>query len=178
MSIVLLILGVLLVSVLVGWLSAQGKSSRVSTRSVPTSLPVQAKRYFFARSERALYDLLTQMLAGTSYQVFPNVRLNDLFLIKGKGTAHQATLGRLRDKHVDFVIVDAGQDFRPLVAIELDGASHEAAAQKYRDQVKDVIFRSGGLPLLRLKTSDPHSSASLKVLLAPYLGQVKVARAR
>ena len=70
-------------------------------------------------------------------------------------------------------LVDAGQDFRPLVAIELDGASHEAAAQKYRDQVKDVIFRSGGLPLLRLKTGDTHSVASLKTLLKPYLNGVQ-----
>nr|WP_255638990.1 DUF2726 domain-containing protein [Deinococcus betulae] len=163
-----MISAVLIVAVVVGWLSTLNQPTGRG-RIVPTTLPVQAKRYFFARSERALYDLLIQALAGSSYQVFPNVRLNDLFLIKEKGTAYQATLGRLRDKHVDFVIVDARQDFRPVVAIELDGASHEAAAQQYRDQVKDVIFRSGGLPLLRLKTTDTQSVASLKVLLAPYL---------
>ena len=56
----------------------------------------------------------------------------------------------MRDKHVDFVIVDAADHFRPLLAIELDGKSHQKAEQQYRDSVKDVIFRSGGLKLLRL----------------------------
>ena len=38
------------------------------------------------------------------------------------------------------------------MAIELDGRSHQRERQQYNDQVKDVIFRSAGLPLYRLES--------------------------
>ena len=60
-----------------------------------------------------------------------------------------------------FVIVDAADHFRPRLAIELDGKSHQKAEQQYRDSVKDVIFRSGGLTLLRLP-SRRYSVAELR----------------
>ena len=53
-------------------------------QGVPQHLPVQAKRYFFARSEQAFYgQLLCTLPQG--YAIFPNVRLNDLFLIRAEG---------------------------------------------------------------------------------------------
>ncbi|AAF12108.1 DUF2726 domain-containing protein [Deinococcus radiodurans] len=107
---------------------------------------------FFSRSGRRL--------RGTSYRAFPNVRLNDLFTIDDPAQ-RGAVLGRLRDKHVDFIIVDAADHFRPRLAIELDGKSHQKAEQQYRDSVKDVIFRSGGLTLLRLP-SRRYSVAELR----------------
>lgn len=118
-------------------------------KRVPTALPVSARRYFFSADEHAFFRALEDALSGTSYRAFPNVRLNDLFTIDDPAQ-RGAVLGRLRDKHVDFVIVDAADHFRPRLAIELDGQSHARAEQQYRDAVKDVIFRSGGLKLLRL----------------------------
>jgi len=45
--------------------------------------------------------MLLEALSGSAYTVFPNVRFNDLMLIKASGSERQAVLGRLRDKHVD-----------------------------------------------------------------------------
>ena len=117
--------------------------------TVPDRLPVQVKRYFFSRDEHAFFGALEEALAGTSYRVFPNVRLNDLFKITAQ-EGRQATYARLRDKHVDFLIVDGAAAYRPVLAIELDGASHGSEKQQHRDAVKDVAFRSAGLRLVRL----------------------------
>ena len=132
--------------------------------TVPDALPVSAKRYFFSRAEHAFFRSLEEAIAGSGYRAFPNVRLNDLFLIDDPAQ-RGAVLGRLRDKHVDFVLVDPAQGFRPVLAIELDGASHQRAEQQYRDAVKDVIFRSGGLKLVRLP-SRAYSAPELRERLA------------
>ena len=98
--------------------------SPTDSRPIPAAFPVQAKQYFFSHSEHAFYEMLLEALNGSAYTVFPNVRLNDLMLIKASGSERQAVLGRLRDKHVDFLIVERGQ-YKPVLGIELDGASHE-----------------------------------------------------
>ncbi|GHF57215.1 very-short-patch-repair endonuclease [Deinococcus metalli] len=132
-------------------------------RTVPDSLPVEVKRFFFSRDENAFYSALTEATQGTTYRVFPNVRLNDLFKITAEGS-RAATLGRLRDKHVDFLLVDAAQGYRPVLGIELDGRSHASERQQHRDAVKDVAFRSAGLPLLRLP-SRAYSPAEVRAEL-------------
>lgn len=119
--------------------------------TVPTSLPLKTKRYFFSPDENTFFRSLEESLAGTPYRAFPNVRLEDIFTITDKAQ-YASVRGRVKAKHVDFLIVDTSQDFKPVMAIELDGRSHQRERQQYNDQVKDVIFRSAGLPLFRLES--------------------------
>ena len=106
------------------------------------------------------------MLEHTPYTVSPNVRLNDIFVIGGEDK--RSTNNRLRDKHVDFLIVTR-DGYRPRLAIELDGASHEREVQQARDRVKDLVFRSAELTLLRLDARQTHFTSSLQAHLAPHL---------
>lgn len=138
-----------------------------STSAVPDHLDVVVKGFFFSRSEGHFFHMLEQALPP-GYRVFPNVRLNDLFLITAPPQQRQATYARLRDKHVDFLIVSL-PDHRPVAAIELDGKSHDNSKQQYRDAVKDTAFRSAGLPLLRLRTEETHTPGSLTALLRQHL---------
>lgn len=137
--------------------------SETTKGTVPDVLPLEVKRYFFSRDENAFFGVLEGVLAGTPYRVFPNVRLNDLFRITAE-TQRGPVYARLRDKHVDFLIVNASNAHRPVLAIELDGASHQAQRQQHRDAVKDVAFRSAGLRLVRLP-SRAYSAAELRTLL-------------
>lgn len=89
-------------------------------REVPASLPVGTKRYFFSHDENQFFRSLEESLVGTPYRAFPNVRLGDIFCITDQAQ-HASVRGRLKDKHVDFLIVDAAQDFKPVMTIELDG---------------------------------------------------------
>jgi len=143
-------------------------TSTPTAPGVPDSLPLKTKQWFFSQSERAFYDVLVQALPSDRYQVFPNVRLNDLFYITLPPHKRQGTYARLRDKHVDFLIVSL-PEFRPVAAIELDGESHDNDQQQYRDAVKDVAFRSAGLPLVRLRAETAHTPASIRASLSAYL---------
>lgn len=109
-----------------------------------------------------MFTALERALSRTPYRVFPNVRLNDLFKITAE-TQRGAVYARLRDKHVDFLIVESTAAYRPVLAIELDGASHQSERQQHRDGVKDVAFRSAGLKLLRLpsRVSSPEELGQL-----------------
>jgi len=113
----------------------------------PVVFPVKVKRSLLTRSERAFYQALCEVVPPGRL-VLTAVRLSDLFSVQAQPEQMAA---RLRDKHVDFLVVSL-PDFRPLVGIELDGASHGAAEQAYRDAVKDGLFQSGGLRLLRFGT--------------------------
>ena len=146
---------------------AQGRQGKAPSAALPESLSVTVKRSFFSRSELAFFDTLTATLEHTPYTVFPNVRLNDIFIIGGDDK--RSTYNRLRDKHVDFLIVTRDDGSHPRLAIELDGASHEREVQQKRDQVKDLVFRSADLILLRLDARQSHSTSSLRAHLAPHL---------
>lgn len=135
---------------------------------VPERLPVRIKQSFLARSESAFLSALEASLPS-GYRVFPNVRLNDLFFITAREYGEKkGTYARLRDKHVDFLVV-ALPEHRPVFAIELDGASHDNARQQYRDAVKDTAFRSAGLPLVRLRAELVHTPDSLREVLSQTL---------
>lgn len=149
-------------------------SSPITRTDVPDHLPVKVKSYFFSRSEQAFFQVLEEALPP-GYRVFPNVRLNDLFLITAAPHQRQGTYARLRDKHVDFLVVSL-PDHRPVFTIELDGASHDNAAQQHRDAVKDTAFRSAGLPLLRLRAEEQHTRQSLEAALKRHVWAVQTAR--
>ncbi|AWN21880.1 hypothetical protein DKM44_00370 [Deinococcus irradiatisoli] len=135
---------------------------------LPASFPVQARPRLFSRSESQFYEALLEALQGSPYTAFPNVRLSDLFSIQASGSERLAVLGRLRDTHVDFLVVERVH-YRPALGIELDGASHGDARQQSRDAVEDLLFASAELPLLRLDARRCHTPRQLQAQLAPVL---------
>ena len=137
--------------------------------NIPASFPIKVKPNFFSRSEQVFFTSLQEALQGSPYTVFPNVRLNDMFVIQASGKERLVVLGRLRDKHVDFLITERGS-YRPALGIELDGASHESEKQQYRDAVKDTLFASAGLPLLRLDARRKYNVSELRESLNQQLG--------
>ena len=156
----------------------RGRGSAASTSqaapsgsaALPETLPVAVKRFFFSRSEQSFYGVLSAALEGTPYTTFPNVRLNDLFEITD-AQQRQSTYNRLRDKHVDFLIVTR-ERCTPALAIELDGDSHAKPLQQERDRVKDLIFRSAGLTLLRLDAGQGYQPGSLRERLHEHLPEL------
>lgn len=129
---------------------------------LPERFPVAPKRYFFSPDENVFFRSVEESLSGSPYRVFPNVRLGDVLRITDQ-KEYASVRGRLKDKHVDFLIVDTSKDFQPVLAIELDGRSHQREPQQHRDAVKDLLFRSAGLPLYRLESRkyQPHEIAEI-----------------
>lgn len=76
------------------------------------------------------------------------MRLSDLFLISRAAENRQSVLGRRRDRHVDFLILEE-RDLTAVLAIEPGGASHGTDRQGCRDGVKTTVFRPARLRRLR-----------------------------
>ncbi|MFC4454983.1 DUF2726 domain-containing protein [Deinococcus sonorensis] len=141
----------------------------VQPSSAPTRLPVMARRYLLNRSEQHCYRVLRAALEGTAYQVFPRVRLNDVFTITAAGTEQYSTLGRLRDKRVDFLIVE-GDDLRPVLGIELEDS--ELRHGMLRDAVRELAFACGRLPLLTLDVQELDDADSVREPLSQHLWEL------
>jgi hypothetical protein len=67
---------------------------------------------------------------------------------------------RISAKHVDFLLCDPS-DVSPVLAIELDDATHERADRRRRDAFLDEAFASAGLPLARFRAGTAYDPAQL-----------------
>lgn len=111
------------------------------------------KQRLFSKSEQALfYEIKKQLPHG--YYVFPNMRMADI-LITTKGEGYKRRVYKILPKHIDFVI--ANEYFKPVLAIELNGASHNSYKQKQIDIVKNEIFNNAGLPIHTIRVGEVYA---------------------
>ena len=99
--------------------------------------------------EAAMFGALCRHMPP-GFHVHGKVRLEDIIRVK-KGLpqkARWAARGRVKSRHVDYVITDSTG--RPVLAIELDGRSHNARNPSESDKVKTALFKAAGLPLRRI----------------------------
>jgi len=112
--------------------------------------------------ERELfYAIMTHLPNG--FYVHGKVRIEDVIRVKrGLDKKVQWSLrGRVKSRHIDYVIIDV--QGRPILAIELDGKSHNPQNPSEADKVKTAIFAASGLPLRRICVSAnfDHIAASI-----------------
>lgn len=99
-------------------------------------------------SERRAFEVLRDAPLGHAY-VFPEVRLEDVAqAVTQSDKARITARNRIKARHLDFVLVDEG--FRPLLAVEVDGASHRGDRSREVDELKEAALSAAGIPLLRL----------------------------
>ena len=55
---------------------------------------------------------------------------------------------------IDILVHSRGENPRPLLAIEVDGAGHADPAQQVKDRAKDDVLLKFGIPLIRITKSD------------------------
>ena len=139
----------------------------------PKTAPSDARTYaafemaeslFVNRSETAFFQILHRHLPA-GYHLHSKTRLEDIIRVKRsiKGQAHWHLRGRVKSRHVDYLITD--RNGIPKAAIELDGSSHNKAALA-ADELKDGLFKAAGLPLLRVQTSSDFHRAAERVIAA------------
>lgn len=125
--------------------------SLASSRSIftPQSFEYYRKKSrLLNNSEQALYINLVQEL-GDSYLVFSKVRIEDFVSANQSGIARNISFGnrgRIKSRHVDFLICDKS-DTRPVMAIELDGGSHQNWDRFKRDNFVDDLYRQIDIPI-------------------------------
>ena len=95
--------------------------------------------------ERNAYELLADALP--EYEIFPQIAL--VSVIDKTNAAYRGELFRV----VDFCAFTKG-DLTPVLAVELNDASHNRADRKARDEKVKCILDRAGLPLLTLTLDD------------------------
>lgn len=126
------------------------------------------KPYFFSIAEKEFYTSLRKVLYYDywfKYEVYPKVRLADIL----KPEEWDKWWKRLAPRHVDFLIVDKEQDFKPMLVIELDWDSHKQYRQYKSDKFKNEALKNATIPLTRFKNNISNNEEIIRMNIAQYL---------
>ncbi len=129
------------------------------------------KTFFeFSKAESIIYNYLKTSLSKL-YTVIPHVSLTDIFsYCKPDGETDPYNMYKLLGYHVDFVIFD--ELYYPIMAIELNGASHKTNAKTiWTDQKKKEFFEYFHVPLVVLDLSQSYTDSELVRLFIEQMNQ-------
>ncbi len=169
--VVLVVVGLAVIAALVLRMK-MANTSKADADDVPAAADVGLyvrRPYLLTPAEYSYYKVLHQVL-DPAHIVLVKVRLADLFDVKDgleKGQ-RQSAVNRITRKHLDFILCDRTTCV-PLLAIELDDASHGREDRKTRDQFVDGLCRSSGLPLVRQPAQRGYSLDEVRRALATAL---------
>lgn len=142
-----------------------------STFTPPQTKPSDARTYknfervdnlFVNRSELAFFQTLKRNLPR-EYSLLAKVRLEDVIRVKrsvSNAEVRWKLRGRVKSRHVDYLVIDEVGE--PVVAIELDGNSHNEQTAN-ADALKDGLFSAASLPLVRVRTREDFLKVSLQI---------------
>lgn len=124
----------------------------VSTAPFPKPQPKANAKLFrraqMARSESRFYDFLKETVKE-EYLIDTKTPLRELF--KRYGWLDKELYTMYVNGHADFVLLEPTLK-NPIIAIELDGTTHNDPSQLDRDRRKEELFRRADMKLLRFQT--------------------------
>lgn len=102
--------------------------------------------YFLTKNENTFYKKLLYFYENR-FLIIPQVNLDKLFY------SDYSNRSRIDRKSVDFVFLER-QNFRPIIAIELDDSTHTLEDRVKRDLMVNEIFEKNNFPLIRINSQD------------------------
>ena len=105
------------------------------------------KRIIANKYEAKVHDAIKAVAEKSNCVVYPKVRIADVLNIDRSGLNNQAYSYALK-AHFDFLVADS--ESLPAFSVEFDGPTHETPEGRRRDELKNDICESLGLPLLRI----------------------------
>lgn len=124
----------------------------------------QKKDRVMNESEQALFINLQKAL-GDAYIVLSKIRIEDFVDVDKKNisnNSHWGLRGKIKSRHVDFLVCNHATT-KPLLAIELDGKSHNDPRRKNRDQFIDELYGAIGLPIEHIQVGGNFLELSQKL---------------
>ncbi len=98
--------------------------------------------------------------AGQNYSINNKVRLWDVLYVPWSEESRKYE-NKISSKHIDFLLCDP-TTMQPVLAIELDGASHHRKDRQDRDAFLDQALAAAGLPILHIKAARSYSIAEVQ----------------
>lgn len=112
---------------------------------------ISIKPIFNSKKEYDMYTVLITIFPN--HLVFPNMSLQTIFNYnKIKELINREDFDYYLRSQVDFCIVKT-TDYLPIIGYEVDSDYHDEEDQILRDEKKNRIFETGGIPLIRLRIS-------------------------
>jgi hypothetical protein len=167
----LLILFLFLAAVVGGIVGLVSRSAGRSTPKISATppfatLPYSKRNFFFSAAERSFYEVLKRLIPP-DHTVFAKVRLADLVYVKKGAGSWQSHFNRIGRKHIDFVLCN--RDLAPVVAIELDDASHGEEEREERDEFVDAVMAAAALPIVHIKAQRGYALDKVRAALHSHL---------
>jgi hypothetical protein len=122
---------------------------------------IVTERFIFCKGERLAYSTISLITNKYNAQVFPHLRIKE---VANRDWIKEEDFDYALKGHIDFTVA---VDFRPVIAIELDGKFHQSEKARERDKKKDALCDSLAIPLVRLDSGQLRPE-----LLQPILAEV------
>lgn len=119
------------------------------------------KTFLLSINEKNNYGKLKEICDKYDLWLFSKVRMRDILTPTTKEYVYS---NKVDKKHLDFVVLN--KTGFTVCAIELDDNSHNTEAAQKRDNDKDRIFASVGIPLLRYRYIDANCENAIRELAA------------
>jgi hypothetical protein len=162
---VLFVLLLVVLATVAAWLRRRFAGPRYPTGD----LPYFSRGYQLSKGETAFFHALRQAVPP-GLMIAPKVRVSDV--IGCDASAWKRGFGgRISQKHVDFVLVDARTTAFELI-IELDDKSHRQHERRGRDDFVDRALAAAGIPVLRVPAAARYDPADLRTRLVPFMESV------
>ena len=124
------------------------------------ALPYRRRDRLMSKSEEFFLRTL-RIAVGEMYDIYPQINLSRILYVKADVAHPQKFYNRIDRKSVDFLLCDKKTN-RPILAIELDDASHFFAHRVRRDKFVDSTFGAAKMPLLHIPTQRAYDATQLK----------------
>lgn len=141
------------------FLSPESNSSAPAYNS-----PYKRKYRVMNQSEQALYINLQKSI-GDKFIVLSKVRLEDFVEVEFGKLPDNVRFGfrnKIKSRHIDFLVCDMAST-RPLLAVELDGSSHNNYDRMKRDNFVNSVYKEIGLPVEHIRVGSDFSAEALRL---------------
>ena len=140
---------------------------------------VMVSTKFISKAEADFFRVLRHTV-GDRGHVLAQVALNQLLFFPGsnKGSPGRAAWqNKVARRSLDFLVCDPAT-LRPLVAVELDDASHAEPKRQTRDDEVEALLAAAGLPLVHVLPDRSYDTRELEAAIGPHLAAPAPRRTR
>ncbi|TXI86643.1 MAG: DUF2726 domain-containing protein [Cupriavidus sp.] len=128
------------------------------------------KQVFNSQREFSIYQMLVQLCPN--HLVFPNCSLQSIMSYdKLKELVEDEDFGYYLRASVDIVVVST-TTYLPMLAIEVDSTWHDTERQIAKDERKDRLFATAGIPFMRLRPLGSPSQDVIRGQVAEHLHEL------
>lgn len=147
---------------------SQGRGHGYGSSSVELQVsPYLRRPSILNQAEARFYYRLAQAV-GNSFLIAPKIRLADVIDVRGDAMEWKGSWNRIAAKHIDFLLV-ATDNFRPLLAIELDFEASFGTEGRSGDEWLERALMVSGMPIMKIKVKRDYDPAALRRQIDLYL---------